>query len=72
MFVIKVEGELEVDVEIWATIGAKLDDPLGIRKIITTQTKKFNGKSLFGRRPLAIDIEEGLFKAKANDAGGRV
>ncbi|KAH7322025.1 hypothetical protein BKA65DRAFT_92278 [Rhexocercosporidium sp. MPI-PUGE-AT-0058] len=63
VLVIKAEGELEVDVEIRATIGAKLDDPLGIRKIIATQTKKFDGKSLLGRRPLALDIEEGLFKA---------
>jgi len=67
VLVIKVDGELEVDVEIRATIGARLDDPLGIRKIIARQTKKFDGKTFLGKRPSGLDIEDLNFKVKAND-----
>ena len=41
--IMTVNGEIEVDVEIRAKIGATLKNVLGIRKIITRQTKEFDG-----------------------------
>jgi len=41
--IMTVNGEIEVDVEIRAKIGATLKNVLGIRKITTRQTKKFDG-----------------------------
>lgn len=63
--IMTINGEMEVDVEIGAKIGATLKNVLGIRKIITQQTKKFDGKSFLGRRPQALDIHESAFKVDA-------
>lgn len=63
--IMTVNGEMEVDVEIRAKIGATMKNVLGIRKIITQQTKKFDGKSFLGRRPEALEIHESAFKVNA-------
>jgi hypothetical protein len=64
--ILKVDGQIEVDVEIRAKIGATVKNGLGIRKIITRKTKKFEGKSFLGTRPQALDIKESFFKARAD------
>jgi hypothetical protein len=68
--ILKVDGGMEVDVEIRAKISPAVKNLLGIRKIIAQQTKKFDGKTLLGTRPQALDIKESLFKVKANKTGG--
>ena len=67
--ILKVEGEMELDVEIRAKIGCTVKNLLGIRKIIARQTKKFDGKSALGRRPEALEIKESLFRVKENKTG---
>jgi hypothetical protein len=63
--IMSVNGEMEVDVEIRAKIGATVKNVLGIRKIITQQTKKFDGKTFLGRRPETLEIHESAFKVDA-------
>jgi hypothetical protein len=70
VIILKVDGGIEADVEIRATIGTTVKNLLGIRKIITQQTKKFDGKTLLGTRPQALDVKESFFKVKANKTGG--
>jgi hypothetical protein len=70
VIILQVDGGIEVDVEIRAKIGTTVKNLLGIRKIITQQTKKFDGKTLLGTRPQALDIKESFFKVKANKTGG--
>lgn len=64
--ILKVDGQIEVDVEIRAKIGATVKNGLGIRKIITRKTKQFDGKSFLGTRPQGLDIKESFFKARAD------
>lgn len=70
VIIVKADGEMEVDIEIRAKIGTTAKNLLGIRKIITQETKKFDGKNLLGTRPQALDIKESFFKVKAINTGG--
>jgi len=62
ILIAKTQGEVEVDVEVRAKLGATLDNPFGIRKIITRKTEYFDGKSLLGFRPEKLEINEKYFK----------
>jgi hypothetical protein len=64
VIILKVDGGIEVDVEIRAKIGTTVKNLLGIRKIITKQTREFDGKTLLGTRPQALDIKESFFKTR--------
>jgi hypothetical protein len=59
--ILKAEGAVEVDVEVRATLGANLRDPLGIRKVISQRPKKFDGKTNLGRRPERLVTDGSVF-----------
>lgn len=70
VIILKVDGEIGVDVEIRAKIDTTVKSLLGIPKIITQQTKKFNGKTFLSLRPQALDTKKSFFKLKANKTKG--
>ncbi|RAK77206.1 uncharacterized protein BO72DRAFT_447986 [Aspergillus fijiensis CBS 313.89] len=59
--ILKGGGEVEVDIEVRAQLGANLKDPLGIRKIISQRSIKFDGGISRGRRPEGLIIPPDLF-----------
>lgn len=61
VIILNGKGEVDVDVEVRAQLGASLKDPLGIRKIICRGLIKFDGKTSRGRRPESLTISPDLF-----------
>ena len=59
--ILKGKGEVGVDVEVRAQLGAGLKDPLGIRKIICRKSMKFDGKTSQGRRPESLTTTQDVF-----------
>jgi len=48
---------LEVDLEIRAKLGPSFGNGLGIRWILTRTSKRFDGKTLLGFRPVTGQVE---------------
>jgi hypothetical protein len=53
--ILKAKGEVDVEVEVKAQPGASLKDLLGIRKIISQKSMKFDGMTNRGRRSESFD-----------------
>lgn len=64
--ILKAEGEVEAEVEVRAQLGASLKDPLGVRKIISRKSMKFDGKTARGRRPESLTTTDDVFVKQSN------
>lgn len=59
--ILKAKGEVDVEFEVRAQLGASLKDPLGIRKIISRNSMKFDGMTNRGRRPESLTTTDDDF-----------